>query len=119
MRRGMGGVTRAAAVLGLVLLVGVAPVFAQSPTTVGPAHPIAAAPSAAPGPRAEPREGTAMPMMDMCRHMMGAQTPGMGAGGMDPTMMAHMLEMRGEMMKAMGEIMLKHGKMMREAEAPK
>ena len=111
-RRGMAGAARAVAALGLVLLVGVAPVFAQSPTTVGPAHPIAAAPSAAPGPTGDPREGAPMPMMDMCRHMMGAQ-PGMGAGGMDPTMMAHMLEMRGEMMKAMGEIMMKHGAMMR------
>jgi RNA polymerase-binding protein DksA len=119
MRGGMTRAARAAAVFGLVLLVGVAPVFAQSPTTVGPAHPIAAGPSAAPGPVGEPREGAPMPMMDMCRHMMTAQAPGMGAGPVDPTMLAHMLEMRGEMMKAMGEIMLKHSKMMREADAPK
>ena len=116
-RRGMAGAVRAMAVLGLVLLVGVAPAFAQSPTMAGPAHPMAAAPGAAPA--GEPREGAPMPMMDMCRHMMTAQAPGMGAGPVDPTMMAHMLEMRGEMMKAMGEIMMKHGKMMREGDAPK
>jgi len=112
-RRRMAGAARMVAALGLVLLVGVAPVFAQSPTTVGPAHPVATAPSAARGPTGEPRDGAPMPMMDMCRHMMGAQMPGMGAGAMDPTTMAHMLEMRGEMMKAMGEIMMKHGAMMR------
>jgi RNA polymerase-binding protein DksA len=116
--RGAAGLTGAVAILGLALLIGVAPVFAQSSTTGGPAHPTAAAP--APGATGAPREGATMPMMDMCRHMMAAPTPGMGADPkmdptmkMDPAMMAHMLEMRGEMMKAMGEIMVKHGKMMR------
>ena len=114
MPRRAAGLTRAVAVLGLVLLVGAAPVFAQSATTVGPAHPIAAAPAAAPGATGEPREGATMPMMDMCRHMMAAPMPGMSADPkIDPDMMAHMLEMRGEMMKAMGEIMMKHGAMMR------
>src|SRR5262245_43126214 len=112
------GMMRAAAVVGLVLLLGVAPVFAQSPTTVGPAHPITAAPSAAPGPAGEPREGAPMPTMDMCRHMMAAPMPGMSADPkIDPNMMAHMLQMRGEMMKAMGEIMMKHGAMMRDGAA--
>ena len=102
------------ATLGLALLIGVAPVFAQSPMTGGP---IAAAP--APGATGQLREGATMPTMDMCRQMM-AGPAGMSADPkmdptmkMDPAMMAHMLEMRGEMMKAMGEIMVKHGKMMR------
>ena len=34
------------------------------------------------------------------------------AQGMDPKTRAQMMEMRGEMMKAMGEIMLKHAKRM-------
>lgn len=41
--------------------------------------------------------GMMCPMMSM---MMGAQ---------DPKAMARMLKMRGEMMKAMGEIMMRHG----------
>lgn len=109
MRGVMTRAARVAAVLGLALLVGVAPVFAQSATPVGPTHPIAAAPGAAPGATGEPREGATMPMMDMCRHMMAAPMPGMSAPPkIDPNMMAHMLEMRGEMMKAMGEIMMKY-----------
>jgi len=120
--RGAAGLTSTMAILGLALLVGVAPVFAQSPMTGGPSHPMATAPAPATG---EPREGASMPMMDMCRHMMAGAAAGMSADQMDPTMkmgpamkmdpamMAHMLEMRGEMMKAMGEIMMKHGAMMR------
>ena len=109
MRRSTAAAARAAAVLALVFLVGVAPVFAQSPMTGGPSQPTATT-----------SEGATMPTMDMCRHMMAAPMPGMSADPkmdppmkMDPTMMAQMLEMRGEMMKAMGDIMVKHGKMMR------
>ncbi len=111
-RRRPARVTGAVATVGLALLVGVAPAFAQSPTTDGGSHPVAAMP--APGATGEPRDGATMPMVDMCRHMMAAPTPGMSADPkIDPKMMSHMLEMRGEMMKAMGEIMVKHGKMMR------
>ena len=61
--------------------------------------------------------------MEMCRQMMGqsGMTGGMGAGmmgggmmgmpmmaGGDPRQQAEMLAMRGEMMKAMGDIMLKY-----------
>jgi RNA polymerase-binding transcription factor len=111
-RRSPARVTGAVAAVGFALLVGVAPALAQSPTTDGGSHPVAAMP--APGATGEPRDGATMPMMDMCRHMMAAPTPGMSADPkIDPKMMSHMLEMRGEMMKAMGEIMVKHGKMMR------
>src|SRR5262249_4962288 len=116
MRRGTAAVARAAAFVGLVLLVGVAPVFAQAPMTGGPGRPMATT-SGATG---EPREAAAMPMMDMCRHMMAGPAASVSADPkmdptmkMDPAMMAHMLEMRGEMMKAMGESMMKHGAMMR------
>ena len=108
------------ALLGLALLIGVAPAFAQSPTSpVDPHHPVATAPAPSPGARGEPRDGGMMPMMDMCRQMMagpmmGGPMMGMGTDQkMDPKMMAHMLQMRGEMMKAMGEVMMKHGAMMR------
>ena len=58
----------------------------------------------------EPRDGSSMPMMDMCRQMMAGSMMGMsGDQKLDPKMMAQMLQMRGEMMKAMGEIMMKHG----------
>jgi hypothetical protein len=56
-------------------------------------------------------------MMDMCRQMMSAMM-GMpmsgGAGPMDPKERADMLQMRGEMMKAMGDIMMRHAKRMQE-----
>jgi hypothetical protein len=62
-------------------------------------------------------------MMEMCREMMGghsAMGPGMMGGGQstDPKMMAEMMEMRGEMMKAMGDIMLKHAKKMQGGSSP-
>ena len=58
--------------------------------------------------------------MEMCRQMMGGNMMGammgMPMGGnaqqMDPKTTAQMMEMRGEMMKAMGEIMMKHAKTM-------
>ena len=58
-----------------------------------------------------------MPMMEMCREMMSGHStmgPDMmgGSQSSDPKMMAQMMEMRGEMMKAMGDIMLKHAKKM-------
>jgi len=61
-----------------------------------------------------------MPMMDMCGQMMTGATMGMtdDRQKMDPKVMAHMLQMRGEMMKAMGEVMMKHGRMM-EGGAPR
>jgi hypothetical protein len=105
----------------------VTPVYAQQPGTSpdqhhpAPAAGAAAAPPSASGP-AMKSEG--MPMMDMCRQMMGGgmAMPMMG-GGMampmmggqapaDPKDKAAMLEMHGEMMKAMGDIMMKHGRRM-------
>jgi len=101
-------------ILGLTVLFGVAPAWAQSPTD--PHHQPAAAPAAPPGGMQAPPDGGAMPMMDMCRQMMAGSPMGMGGDQkMDPKMMAHMLEMRGEMMKAMGDIMMKHGRMMQGA----
>jgi hypothetical protein len=80
-----------------------APVYAQQPGSPhGAAQPPAGAP-AAPGPG---MMSGAMPMMDMCRQMMG------GAQPTDPKERAAMMEMRGEMMKAMGDIMMKHGRRM-------
>lgn len=61
-------------------------------------------------------------MMPMMHQMMSGQMDpsGMGMMGMtggaqmDPKTMGRMLQMRGEMMKAMGDILLKYGKMMEE-----
>jgi len=39
----------------------------------------------------------------------------MGSGQMDPKTMGKMLQFRGELLKAMGEVMMKHGKAMEEA----
>jgi hypothetical protein len=91
-----------------------APVYAQQPASPhGAAQPPAGAP-AAHGPGM--MSGT-MPMMDMCRQMMGGMggMMGMPMGGAppaDPKERAAMMEMRGEMMKAMGDIMMKHGRRM-------
>jgi hypothetical protein len=43
--------------------------------------------------------------------MMGMMSM-MGGGQMDPKAMARMLELRGDLLKAMGEVMLKHAKAM-------
>ena len=114
-----GAWTIAMVIVGVVLVIGVGPALAQSPAKpADPHHPVATTPAPSAGAMGEPRNGT-MPMTDMCRQMMGGTMMGgpmmgMGADGkMDPKMMAHMLEMRGEMMKAMGEVMMKHGAMMR------
>jgi hypothetical protein len=56
-----------------------------------------------------------MPMM-MCRmmpQMMGTQMDPMsmiGGDQIDPQTMARMLQLRGDMLKAMGEVLLKHAK---------
>lgn len=83
----------------------------------------AQAPAAPHGAQAPPAAGSAttpMPMMDMCAQMMGGMAMPMAEGGMrmggaapaDPKERAAMMEMRGEMMKAMGDIMMKHGRRM-------
>jgi hypothetical protein len=67
-----------------------------------------------------------MPMMGgmMCP-MMGGQTDPSGmmdtmsmmsGSQMDPKAMAQMLQFRGDMLKAMGEVMLKHSQAMREGQ---
>jgi hypothetical protein len=75
----------------------------------------------------QPAAPAGMPMMEMCRTMMASHGGGMmggqdmmGGGMMmgDPKMMAPMMEMRGEMMKAMGDIMLKHARQLREQAPP-
>lgn len=51
--------------------------------------------------------GGGMEMMPMMRGMMGgAQT--------DPKVMGRMLQIRGDMLKAMGDVLLKHGKQLEE-----
>jgi hypothetical protein len=49
-----------------------------------------------------------MPMMDMCRQMMADMVGMPMMGGVDPKERADMLQMRGEIMKAMGDIMMKY-----------
>ena len=114
------------AFLGIVLLgtVTAARVDAQQPATPKDPHhpdtPAAAAPATPPAQPAPAPGG--MMSMEMCHqmmmsHMMGGGMMGMGgeAQKMDPKTMAQMLEMRGEMMKAMGDIMMKHAKKMQSA----
>jgi hypothetical protein len=92
-----------------------APAHAQQPGPApDPQHHASpsSGPATSPAPDAKPM---AMPMMAMCRQMMGDMTamPMMGAGAStDPKERAAMLEMHGEMMKAMGDIMAKHARRM-------
>jgi hypothetical protein len=64
-----------------------------------------------------------MPMMSMMCPMMGGQMDPSGmasmmgmmsAGEMDPKAMAQMLQLRGDLLKAMGDVLLKHSQAMRE-----
>ena len=54
------------------------------------------------------------PMMDPSGMM--AMMIMMGSGQMDPKAMARMLQLRGDMLKAMGEVMLKHSQAIREGQ---
>jgi hypothetical protein len=106
----MFGVLVASALFAMLIAT---PVYAQQPGSAQRPADVSAAPPAAPGPG---MQGGAMPMMDMCRQMMGGGMMGMpmmgGAPPASPKERAAMLEMRGEMMKAMGDIMMKHGRRM-------
>ena len=87
-----------------------------SGTTTDAHHPVgAASPLAAPEASTAPNSSASAPPAPMCRHMMGDMM-GMamgGAGSPDSKGPAAMLEMRGEMLKAMGDIMMKHARRMR------
>ena len=113
------------AVLGVVLVAAAATsINAQQPATPSDPHheatPTAPSPGVSSAPASEGTAGGMMPM-EMCRqmmmggHMMGGMM-GMPMGAnpqqMDPKMLAQMMEMHGEMMKAMGAIMMKHARKM-------
>ncbi len=65
-----------------------------------------------------PMMGMMCPMMEqmMCGMMApaGMGMHGMMGGGKDPKLMGRMLQMRGDMLKAVGEVMLKYGKELAE-----
>jgi hypothetical protein len=69
------------------------------------------------GEREQPTMGRGMMCPMMCGMMGGQMDPSgmmgmmsmMGGGQMDLKAMARMLQLRGDMLKAMGEVMLKHG----------
>jgi hypothetical protein len=128
----MKGLITSVMIAAMVLASG-AVVSAQQP---GPSH--SPGPAAAPGssaPQPDDQAQHAQHMMEMCRQMMGHSGPmggmsrgmmggGMMGGGMtgmmpmmsgDPTQRAEMMAMRGEMMKAMGDIMMKYAERMRPA----
>jgi len=108
--------------IGVIVLTTATLVNAQQPAApADPHHPPDQAQTPSPSvqqtPTPAPPVAGMMPMMEMCREMMSghsAMGPGMMGGGQpsDPKMMAQMMEMRGEMMKAMGDIMLKHARKM-------
>ena len=109
--------------IGVIVLTTATTVNAQQPASpADPHHPPGQtqtpAPSVQQTPAPAPPAAGMMPMMEMCREMISghpAMGPGMMGGGQpsDPKMMVQMMEMRGEMMKAMGDIMLRHARKMR------
>jgi hypothetical protein len=130
----------ASAMLAATVLASATLVSAQQPghsPTAAPRPPAAAPGSGVPQPDDQAQHGRQM--MEMCRQMMGhGPMAGMGRGTMDGGMMgggmmsggmmsmmpmmsgdpkqqAEMMAMRGEMMKAMGDIMMKYAARMRPA----
>lgn len=110
---------------GLALLLTVSVAVAQMRPTM-PGQPSPGQPPAgthAPGPQSQqPMMGQGM--MGMMCPMMGQSMMGMGTGsgmmgGMtemsDPKAQARMLKLRGDMMKAMGEVLLKHAQEIEQA----
>ncbi len=110
----------------------VAPVFAQQPGGAGsqPMPPSASGGPGMGGPMSGMGQAPMMGGMGMCP-MMGMMSGGMMGGGMsagmmgggmmpmmrmmgqaDPKTVAQMLQMRGEMLKAVGDVMIKYGKTM-------
>jgi hypothetical protein len=107
----MKAMTTVLAAAALLVVTAAGPAGAQQHgTPQQPHHPEAKAGTPAPGP-GPGMHGDGMPMMDMCRQMMG-DGGGMAMTPADPKARAAMLEMRGEMMKAMGDIMMKHARRM-------
>jgi hypothetical protein len=109
--------------IGVIALTTATTAYAQQPASpADPHHPPGQTQTPAPSvqPTPVPPAGGMMPMMEMCREMMSGH-PAMGSGMMsggqpsDPKMTAQMMEMRGEMMKAMGDIILKHARKMQGA----
>ena len=94
----------------------VSPVYAQQPdASHGQHHPESQAAISTTLPAATPDMKAGGMPMDMCRQMMGDMMRMQmmsGAAPADPKEKADMLEMRGEMMKAMGDIMMKHARRM-------
>ena len=93
-------------------------VLAQQPQQQHDATKQPSAPSAKPETPAPAMDAHMAQHMEVCRHMMGqggmiggGMGPGMMGPGMmggDPKQQAEMMAMRGEMMKAMGDIMMKY-----------
>lgn len=66
-------------------------------------------------PPGAPQQPPAMGGGMMHQGMMGMMCPMMmGGGQMDPKVMGRMLQIRGEMLRAMGDILAKHGKLIEE-----
>jgi hypothetical protein len=100
----------------LLAVLVVTAVYAQQPGAANdPHHPAPPAGTPATPPPMGSKGGD---MMDMCRqmmtNMMGMPMMG-GSAPADPKEKADMLQMRGEMMKAMGDIMMKHARRMQGA----
>ncbi len=101
--------TIVAAMTGFVLLAMVSGAGAQTQPMTPRGGPSAQDPhSHAPGTGPAMMGGMMCPMMGQGMAGMGPGMMGGMMGASDPKAMARMLKLRGDMMKAMGEVMLKH-----------
>jgi hypothetical protein len=116
--------TRTLAIALLAAMLAAAPAMAQQPAHQHPGAPQPPASGAQPAMPGAPGQHAAhhAQHMEMCRQMMGQGMMGGGMMGMpmmmggDPKQQAEMLAMRGEMMKAMGDIMLKYAQRAQSAQ---
>jgi len=96
----------------LAVAFSVSVVLAQQPQHQHDATQQPSPPSAKPDTPAPAMEADMAQHMEMCRQMMGQG--GMMGGG-DSKQQAEMMAMRGEMMKAMGDIMMNYSRRMQSA----
>ena len=103
----------------LVGLMAVGPTSLATAQQPGGQRPMPGQPGQPPGQPPMPGPGMPGPGMPGMHQMTGGHMDpcgmGMTGGGpMDPKTMGRMLQMRGEICKAIGDIMIKYGKMMEE-----
>jgi hypothetical protein len=105
-----GGVRMKRSILGTLLLV---LVFTGSAAVMGGQMPMGDLGGEGEKPAGPSMKGMTCPMMGSDMEPMGMMAM-MAGGQMDPKAMGRMLELRGEILKAIGDVLVKHGQAMRK-----